>query len=135
MMRIMARRTKAAAVTSPAFILMKAARVARGSIRASCSTFSTLEEQIPADHLLRRLNPVVTRVLVDLREKLAPFHSDIGRPSIDPELMIRMLLVGYCYGNREDFPKSRSTNPAAYVGLGSHSRPTGSGQQTDPLPE
>src|SRR6266700_1177271 len=59
-----------------------------------------LEEQIPADHLLRRLNPIVTRVLADLREKLAPFYSDIGRPSIDPELMIRMLVVGYCYGIR-----------------------------------
>src|SRR5262245_25505743 len=59
-----------------------------------------LEEQIPADHLLRRLNPIVTRVLVDLREKLAPFYSDIGRPSIDPELMIWMLIVGYCYGIR-----------------------------------
>src|SRR5262249_14427807 len=59
-----------------------------------------LEEQIPADHLLRRLNSIVTRVLVDLREKLAPFYSDIGRPSIDPELMIRMLIVGYCYGIR-----------------------------------
>src|ERR1700758_2369983 len=56
-----------------------------------------LEEQIPADHLLRRLNPIVTRVLVDLREKLAPFYSGIGRPSIDPELMIRRLIVGYCY--------------------------------------
>src|SRR5512145_2382110 len=61
-----------------------------------------LEEHIPADHLLRRLNPIVTRVLVDVREKLAPFHSDIGRPSIDPELMIRMLIVGYCYGIRFD---------------------------------
>src|SRR5919198_1553632 len=59
-----------------------------------------LEEQIPAAHLLRRLNPIVARVLVDLREKLAPFYSDIGRPSIDPELMIRMLIVGYCYGIR-----------------------------------
>src|SRR5262252_1595312 len=61
-----------------------------------------LEEQIPTDHLLRRLNPIVTRVLVDLREKLAPFYSEIGRPSIDPELMIRMLIVGYCYGIRFD---------------------------------
>jgi transposase len=59
-----------------------------------------LEAQIPADHLLRRLNPIVTRVLVDVREKLAPFYSDIGRPSIDPELMIRLLIVGYCYGIR-----------------------------------
>src|SRR4051794_40137203 len=59
-----------------------------------------LEEYIPADHLLRRLNPIVTRVLIDLREKLGAFYSDIGRPSIDPELMIRMLIVGYCYGIR-----------------------------------
>ena len=59
-----------------------------------------LEERIPANHLLRRINPIVTRVLADLREKLALFYSDIGRPSIDPELMIRMLIVGYCYGVR-----------------------------------
>jgi hypothetical protein len=59
-----------------------------------------LEERIPAGHLLRKINPTVTRVLADLREKLAPFYSDIGRPSIDPELMIRMLIVGYCYGVR-----------------------------------
>jgi transposase len=59
-----------------------------------------LEERIPANHLLRRINSIVTRVLADLREKLALFYSDIGRPSIDPELMIRMLIVGYCYGIR-----------------------------------
>jgi transposase len=59
-----------------------------------------LEARIPANHLLRRINPIVTRVLADLREKLAPFYSDMGRPSIDPELMIRMLIVGYCYGIR-----------------------------------
>ena len=57
-----------------------------------------LEEHIPKDHFLRRINPIVTRA--DLRERLAPFYSDIGRPSIDPELMIRMLIVGYCYGIR-----------------------------------
>jgi transposase len=61
-----------------------------------------LERRIPADHLLRRVNPIVTRVLANLREKLAPFYSDIGRPSIDPELMIRMLIVGYCYGIRSE---------------------------------
>ena len=42
----------------------------------------------------------MTRILVELRAGLAPFYSDIGRPSIDPELMIRMLIVGYCYGIR-----------------------------------
>jgi transposase len=61
-----------------------------------------LERRIPADHLLRRVSPIVTRVLADLREKLAPFYSDIGRPSIDPELMIRTLIVGYCYGIRSE---------------------------------
>jgi transposase len=59
-----------------------------------------LERRIPASHLLRRINPVVTRILGKLRENLAPFYSEIGRPSIDPELMIRMLIVGYCYGIR-----------------------------------
>src|SRR5580704_12745530 len=59
-----------------------------------------LERRIPACHLLRRINPVVTQVLADLRGKLRPFYSDIGRPSIDPELMIRMLIIGYCYGIR-----------------------------------
>jgi len=59
-----------------------------------------LEELIPASHLLRRINPVVSRVLAELRENLTPFYSDIGRPSIDPELMLRMLIVGYCYGIR-----------------------------------
>src|SRR5260370_37041259 len=61
-----------------------------------------LEAQIPADRLLRRLNPIVTRVLADVREKLAPFYSDIGRPSIDPEFMVGMLIVGYCYGIRSE---------------------------------
>ncbi len=59
-----------------------------------------LERRIPADHLLRRINPVVTRLLADLHERLASFYSEIGRPSIDPELMIRMLIVSYCYGIR-----------------------------------
>jgi len=59
-----------------------------------------LEELIPASHLLRRINPVVSRVLAELRENLTPFYSDIGRPSIDPQLMLRMLIVGYCYGMR-----------------------------------
>src|SRR3974390_1270956 len=61
-----------------------------------------LERRIPADHLLRRINPVVTQVMLGVRERLAPFYSEIGRPSIDPELLIRMLIVGYCYGIRSE---------------------------------
>ena len=61
-----------------------------------------LAERIPMRHLLRRINPMVTQILADLRNKLEPFYSEIGRPSIDPELMIRMLIVGYCYGIRSE---------------------------------
>jgi transposase len=52
--------------------------------------------------LLRRINPIVTRVLAEFRVKLEPFYSEIGRPSIDPELMLRMLIIGYCYGIRSE---------------------------------
>ena len=61
-----------------------------------------LERRIPAGHLLRWINPVVSRILLELRDKLAPFYSGIGRPSIDPELMIRILIIGYCYGIRSE---------------------------------
>lgn len=59
-----------------------------------------LDDRIPTDHLLRRLDAVLN--LSWLRTKLAPFYSHTGRPSIDPELMIRMLLVGYCYSIRSE---------------------------------
>ena len=61
-----------------------------------------LEERIPARHLLRLINPIVTRVLAGVREKLQRFYSDIGRPSIDPELMLRMLVVAYSHGIRSE---------------------------------
>ena len=57
-----------------------------------------LEDRIPENHLLRRMNVFVTVVPSGLHQRLRPFYSDIGRPSVDPELTIRMLLIGYCYG-------------------------------------
>ena len=62
----------------------------------------SLDEMIPTDHLLRRINVFATAALADLHLQLKAFYSDIGRPSVDPELMIRMLLVGYCYGIRHE---------------------------------
>jgi len=62
----------------------------------------SLVEMMPSDHLLRRINVFATAVLADLHQQLKAFYSDIGRPSVDPELMIRMLLVGYCYGIRHE---------------------------------
>ena len=61
-----------------------------------------LDERVPAGHLLRRMNPFVGRALADLHRDLAAYYSHTGRPSIDPELMIRMLIVGYCYGIRSE---------------------------------
>jgi transposase len=61
-----------------------------------------LEDRISENHLMRRINVFVTAALADLHKELKPHYSDIGRPSIDPELMIRMLIVGYCYGIRSE---------------------------------
>ena len=59
-----------------------------------------LETMVPEDHLLRRIDAVLD--LSWLREELKPYYSTIGRPSVCPELMIRMLLVGYCYSIRSE---------------------------------
>lgn len=59
-----------------------------------------LNDHVPSDHLLRGIDRFLD--LSDLRKHLAPFYSHIGRPSIDPELMIRMLIVGYCFGIRSE---------------------------------
>jgi transposase len=40
-----------------------------------------------------------------MRGQLEPYYSEIGRPSVDPELMIRMLIVGYCFGLRRHVPR------------------------------
>jgi transposase len=60
----------------------------------------SLEKHIPANHLLRSMDRFVE--LGNLRRELAPFYSSLGRPSIDPELIIRMLIVGYCFGIRSE---------------------------------
>jgi len=61
-----------------------------------------LDDRIPKNHLLRRIDVFVAAALADLHKELEPYYSDIGRPSVDPELMIRMLIVGYCYGIRSE---------------------------------
>ena len=55
-----------------------------------------LEDQIPEDHLLKRLDHCIDFAFV--RERLRDTYSAIGRPSIDPEVLLRLLLVGYLYG-------------------------------------
>ena len=60
----------------------------------------SLEEMVPQDHLLRKIDRFLN--FDDLRVHLKPFYSHTGRPSIDPELMCRMLIVGYCFGIRSE---------------------------------
>ena len=52
-----------------------------------------LEDRIPKDHLLRRINVFVTPVVSDVRLQLHPYYSEIGRPSVDPELMILLWIA------------------------------------------
>lgn len=60
----------------------------------------SLDGHVPQDHLLRSIDQFVD--LAPIRAHLAPYYSPIGRPSVDPELMLRMLLVGYCFGIRSE---------------------------------
>jgi len=60
----------------------------------------SIESHVPADHLVRSIDRFVE--LGELRRQLAPFYSETGRPSVDPELMIRMLIIGYCLGIRSE---------------------------------
>lgn len=60
----------------------------------------SLNEYVPQDHLLRAVDQYLD--LSEFRENLAPSYSHTGRPSVDPELMARMLIIGYCYGIRSE---------------------------------
>jgi transposase len=59
-----------------------------------------LNEAVPEDHLVRKIDAALD--LSWLRSELAPHYSSMGRPSIDPELMIRMLVVGYVFAIRSE---------------------------------
>ena len=59
-----------------------------------------IEDVVPSDHLVRQIDAVLD--FGWLREKLAPYYSHTGRPSIDPELMLRMLIIGYVFAIRSE---------------------------------
>ena len=59
-----------------------------------------LDDHVPSDHLLRRIDQFID--LESVRSELRPVYSNIGRPSIDPELMMRMLIIGYSMGIRSE---------------------------------
>src|SRR6202035_3337138 len=60
----------------------------------------SVERHVPDDHLLRKIDRFID--LSEVRAHLEPYYSEVGRPSIDPELMMRMLIVGYCFGIRSE---------------------------------
>ena len=64
-----------------------------------CYSFD-LESHVPADHMLREIDRCLD--MDGTREKLRLFYSHTGRPSIDPELIIRMLVIGYVMGIRSE---------------------------------
>ena len=59
-----------------------------------------LDEVVPEDHLVRKIGGILD--LSWVHAELAPYYSRIGRPSIDPVLMIRMLIVGYVFAIRSE---------------------------------
>src|SRR6202521_6157951 len=59
-----------------------------------------LDDHVPSDHILRSIDRHLD--LDDVRQAVRPYYSSTGRPSIDPELMIRMLIIGYCHGIRSE---------------------------------
>jgi hypothetical protein len=69
----------------------------------------SVEGHVPADHLLRSVDRFVD--LGELRGHLALFYSETGRPSVGPELMIRMLLIGYCLGIRSVVNAQKPESP------------------------
>ncbi len=59
-----------------------------------------IEDHVPADHILRRIDAHLD--LESVRSALKPYYSNTGRPSIDPDLMMRMLIIGYAMGIRSE---------------------------------
>src|SRR6516165_6142539 len=59
-----------------------------------------LEEAVPQEHSIRKIAAVLD--LSWIRSELAPFYPEMGRPSIDPELIIRMLIIGYVFAIRSE---------------------------------
>lgn len=68
--------------------------------RQMAIVFMDMESLIPENHLLRKIDRIISfEFIYDL---LAPYYPSIGRPSVDPFCMFKMLLVGYPYGIKSE---------------------------------
>ena len=70
-----------------------------------------LEDQVPETHLLRLIEKHISFEFV--RERLRSSYSETGRPSIDPELLLRILLIGYLYGITSEPERTATTRRSA----------------------
>ncbi len=77
-----------------------------------------LDDLVPSDHIVRKLDAALN--LGGLRAELAPFYSHTGRPSIDPELMLRMLVVGYVFAIRSERQLNRIPPGAGAISAGAY---------------
>ena len=92
---------------------LEAAMMGRLSAQWSLFHQFRLDERVPKDHLLRRIDRFVTAALADIHDRLEPHYSEIGRPSIDPELMMnvplgdpRGPLIGNLRGRKRTFSRN-----------------------------
>lgn len=97
--------------------MMGPRQVAQGALFYEFS----LEAHVPTGHLLNRIDRFVD--LFGLRRGLRPFYSALGRPSIDPELMIRMLLVGSAAGQTAQSVHNVSAGGFSFSGAASPTWP------------
>src|SRR5438876_654879 len=81
-----------------------------------------LEDQVPETHLLRLIERQISFAFV--RERLKRSYSETGRPSIDPELLLRILLIGYLYGITSEcqLRERRVARDGSVAGQGMHAR-------------
>ncbi|MXQ14343.1 hypothetical protein GR328_23400, partial [Microvirga makkahensis] len=73
-----------------------------GTIKRSSSIPFIWKSASPPVICFGKIDVFVTQALAGIHREPASFYSHTGRPSIDPELMMRMLIVGYCYGIRSE---------------------------------
>lgn len=59
----------------------------------------------------------MTAALADIHEQLGPYHSEIAWPSVDPELTLRMLIIGCCYGLRPERQADAGSRAAPGISL------------------
>jgi hypothetical protein len=91
-----------------------------------------LDEAVPHDHPVRKIAAVLD--LSWVHSELAPFYPKMGRPSIDPELMLRMLIIGYVFAIRSERAICRDLHVNLAYCRGLPTGPRHDPRRSDPVP-